>query len=134
MQSAFCGRSDAFPGLAYSVWADLCRAKALGFRVNSLCPLMDDTCHGNLLQDTMLIICGNLTIRLIGPLMQQWSVDCKDPADSHGINRPKRPRSGKGRPSALPVPHLRDSTRTADPRPEKRGASPSELCPLDFPF
>ena len=36
MHSAFCGRSDALPGLAHSVWADLCIAEAHGFRVKSL--------------------------------------------------------------------------------------------------
>ena len=36
MQSAFSGRSDALPGLAYSVWADLCIAEAQGFSVKSV--------------------------------------------------------------------------------------------------
>ena len=33
---AFCGRSEALPGLARSVWTDLCIAEARGFRVKSL--------------------------------------------------------------------------------------------------
>ena len=36
MHCAFCGRSDALPGLAYSVWTDLCIAEAHGFKVHSL--------------------------------------------------------------------------------------------------
>ena len=36
MHCAFCGRSDALPGLAHSVWTDLCIAEAHGFKVHSL--------------------------------------------------------------------------------------------------
>ena len=36
MHCAFCGRSEALPGLARSVWTDLCIAEAHGFRVKSL--------------------------------------------------------------------------------------------------
>ena len=36
MHCAFCGRSEALPGLVHSVWTDLCIAEAHGFRVNSL--------------------------------------------------------------------------------------------------
>ena len=36
MHSAFCGRSEALPRLAHSVWVDLCVARAHGFRVESL--------------------------------------------------------------------------------------------------